>query len=111
MDAIGDGIHSSVITKRAARYLPVVWIIVAPGPVDGLLPGAELDESSILVVLSLVSLVRAGFIVVPPVIVLVVLVIVAPVVVVVSVSVVLVVLRDGSGHRRNWHDKGSSQEE
>lgn len=108
MDAIVDGIHPPHDYEMRGAHLAVVWIIVAPGPIHGLLPGVELDESSILVVLSLVALVRAGFIVVPRVIVLVAFVVVAPVVVVVSVSVIPVVLRDGSGHCR---DKGGSQEE
>jgi len=83
---------------------------VSPAPVDSLLPAVELDESSFFVVLSLVSLVRAVFIVVPGVIVLVVPVVVALVVIALSVSVVLVVLRAGSGHGRNRPGKGGSQE-
>jgi xanthine/uracil permease len=55
--------------------LPVIWITVTPVPVVGLLFAAQLNESTLLVVLGLVPLVRAVFIAVPRVIVLVALVV------------------------------------
>jgi hypothetical protein len=85
----------------------VIWITVTPVPVDGLLPGTQLNERSLLVALGLIPLVRAVFIAVPGVIVLVALVVVALVVlalpiflVVLALPIVLVpvVLRAGSGH-------------
>lgn len=44
---------------------------MAPVPIDGLLPGAQLDESMLLVVFGLVPQVRAIFIAVPGVVVVV----------------------------------------
>src|ERR1700674_1474118 len=89
--------------------LPVIWIIVAPVPVDALLPAVQLHESTPLVVFGLVPLVRAIFITVPSVIVLVALVVVAPVVLALPVFMVPVVLREGSGHHRNRRSQCGSQ--
>ena len=89
--------------------LPVIWIIVAPVPVDALLPAVQLHESTPLVVFGLVPLVRTIFIAVPVVIVLVTPVVVAPVVLALPVLLVSVVLREGSGHRRNRCSQGGSQ--
>ena len=89
--------------------LSVIWIIVAPVPVDALLPAVQLHESTPLVVFGLVPLVRTIFIVVPVVIVLVTLVVVAPVVLALPVFMVPVVLREGSGHHRNRCGQGGSQ--
>jgi len=89
--------------------LSVVWIIVAPVKVDGLLSAVQLNESTLFMVLGLVPLVRAVFIAVPGVIVLVALVVVALVVFALSVFLAPVFLRAGSGHHRNRCSKGSSQ--
>lgn len=88
-----------------------IWITVPPVPVGPLLPVAQLNESTLLVVLGLVPLVRAVFIAVPGVIVLVVLVVVPFVVLPLSVFLVPVVsvLRAGSSHHRNRRSKGRSQ--
>jgi hypothetical protein len=93
---------------RTAISLSVIWIIVTPIPVDGLLPGTQLHESPLLVVLGLIALIRAVLVGVPAVIVLVALVVV-PLVFALTIFVVPVVLRDGSGHHRNGCSKGSSQ--
>src|ERR1700682_3781295 len=89
--------------------LSVIWIIVAPVPVDALLPAVQLHESTPLVVFGLVPLVRTIFITVPVVIVLVTLVIVAPVVLALPVFMVPVVLWEGGGHSRNRCGQGGSQ--
>jgi hypothetical protein len=89
--------------------LPVIWIVVAPTPVDAPLPAVQLHESTPLVVFGLVPLVRTIFITVPGVIVLVTLVVVAPVVFALPVFMVPVVLREGSGHHRNRCGQCSSQ--
>jgi hypothetical protein len=91
---------------------------VTPVPVAILLPSVPLNESTPLVVLGLIPLVRAVFIAVPSVIVLVALVVVSlvdfalPVFLVpvtLPIFLVPVVLRAGRGHRRNRRSKGSSQ--
>jgi hypothetical protein len=76
-----------------------------------LLPVVQLNESTLLVALGLVPLVRAVFIAVPGVIVLVAPVVVAFVVLAVPVFLVPVVsvLRAGSGHHRNRGSKDGSQ--
>src|ERR1700731_3874492 len=89
--------------------LSVIWIIVAPTPVDALLPAVQLHESTPLVVFGLVPLVRAVLIAVPSVIVLVPLVVVAPVVLALPVFMVPVVLWEGGGHHRNRCGQGGSQ--
>src|SRR6266403_566319 len=89
--------------------LPVIWIIVAPTPVDALLPAVQMHESTPLVVSGLVALVRTIFIAVPVVIVLVTLVVVAPVVLALPVFMVPVVLWERSGHHRNRCGQGGSQ--
>jgi hypothetical protein len=88
-----------------------IWITVAPAPVGPLLPVVQLNESTLLVALGLVPLVRAVFIAVPGVIVLVAPVVVAFVVLAVPVFLVPVVsvLGGGSGHHRNRGSKGGSQ--
>jgi hypothetical protein len=96
---------------RTAISLSIIWIIVAPVPVDGLLLRVQLNESTRLVVVGLVPLVRAVFIAVPSVIVLVTLVVVALVVLALPIFLVPVVLRAGSGHHRNRCSKSGSQEE
>jgi hypothetical protein len=97
--------------SKATRpiLLSVIRIVMTPVPVDGLLPGAQLNESPTLVVLGLIPLVRAVFIGVPVVIVLVALVVVALVVLALSIFVIPIVLRAGSGHHCNRRSKGSSQ--
>jgi hypothetical protein len=112
-------IHLSTDHKCCtAISLPVIRIAVTPVPVAPLLPGAQLNESTPLVVLGLIPLVRAVFIAVPSVIVLVALVVVSPVVfalpvflvpVTLPIFAVPVVLRAGRGHHRNGCSKGSSQ--
>src|ERR1700687_5795281 len=97
------------VPKCAGDSLSVIWIIVAPVPVDALLPAVQLHEGTPLVVLGLVPLVRTIFIAVPVVIVLVTPVVVAPVVLALPVLLVSVVLREGSGHRRNRCSQGGSQ--
>jgi hypothetical protein len=87
----------------------VIWIIVAPVPVDGLLPGAQLNESVLLVVLGLVSLVRTILIAVPGVVVLVAPVVIAFVVVGLPVFLVFVVSRVGGSHHCNRCGQGGSQ--
>ena len=82
---------------------------MTPVPVGPLLPGAQLNESTLLAVLGLIPMVLAVFIAVPSVIVLVALVVVSPVVFALPVFLVPVVLRAGSGHRRDRCSKGSSQ--
>src|SRR6202171_3336361 len=89
--------------------LSVSCVIVAPVPVDGLLPAVQLHESTPLVVFGLVPLVRTIFIAVPVVIVLVTIVVIAPVVLALPVFMVPVVLREGSGHHRNRCGQGGSQ--
>jgi hypothetical protein len=89
--------------------LPIIWIIVAPIPVDALLPAVQLHESTPLMVFGLVSLVRTIFITVPSVIVLVTLVVVAPVVLALPVFMVPVVLWEGGGHHRYRSGQGGSQ--
>src|ERR1022692_1096508 len=89
--------------------LSVIWITVAPTPVDGLLPAAQLHERPLLVVLGLVPLVRMVFTAVPGVIVLVALVVVALVVLALPIFLVSIVLRAGGGHHRNRCIKGGSQ--
>ena len=82
---------------------------MTPVPVDALLPGAQLNESPLLVVLGLIPLVRAVFVGVPVVIVLVAFVLVTLVVLALSVFVVPIVLSAGSGHGCYRCNKGSSQ--
>jgi hypothetical protein len=98
---------------RTAISLPVIRITVTPVPVDGPLPVVQLNERSPLVVLGPIPLVGAVFVGVPVVIVLVAPVVVTLVVLVLSIFlsifVVPVVLRSGSGHRRNRCNQGSSQ--
>ena len=98
--------------------LSVIWITVTPVPVVGLLFAAQLNESTRLVVLGLVPLVRAVSMAVPRVIVLVALVVVALVVLALPIFLVSlvpwapfvpVVLRAGSGHHRNRCSKDGSQ--
>jgi hypothetical protein len=81
---------------RTAISLFVVWIIVTPVPVDGLLPGTQLNERPLLVVLGLIALIRAVFVGVPVVIVLVALVVVTLVVLALTIFVVPIVLRDAA---------------
>jgi hypothetical protein len=110
MDAITFDIHLSTITNAlTAISLPVIWITVTPVPVDGLLPGTQLNESPPLVVLGLIPLVRAVLVGVPVVIVLVALIVVTLIVLALSIFVVPIVLRAGSGHHCNRCSKGSSQ--
>src|ERR1700738_2380052 len=98
------------VTQNAqCDSLPVIWIIVAPVPVDALLPAVQLHESTPLVAFGLVPLVRTIFITVPVVIVLVTLVVVAPVVLALPVFMVPVVLWEGGGHHRNRCGQGGSQ--
>jgi hypothetical protein len=94
---------------RRAISLFVIWIIVTPVPVDGLLPSTQLNERPLLVVLGLIALIRAVFIGVPVVIVLVAPVVVTLVVLALTIFVVPIVLRDGNGHHRNGCRKGSGQ--
>src|ERR1700687_578107 len=94
---------------RTAISLSVVRIAVTPVPVAGLLPGVQLSERPLLVVLGLIPLVRAVFVGVPVVIVLVAFVVVTLVVFAFSVFVVPIVLRAGSGHHGNRCREGSSQ--
>jgi hypothetical protein len=94
---------------HTAISLSVIWITVTPVPVDALLPGAQLNERSLLVVLGLIPLVRAVFVGVPVVIVLVALVVVTLVVLALSVFVVPIILGAGSGHHCSRCSKGSSQ--
>lgn len=82
---------------------------MTPIPVDGLLPGTQLNKSPLFVVLGLIPLVRTIFIGVPVVIVLVAFVIVTLVVLALSIFMVLIILRAGRGHHRNRCSKGSSQ--
>jgi hypothetical protein len=93
--------------------LIVIWIVVAPAPVPGLLPSVQPIEIPRLVVVGLVPLVRAAFIIVPGVIVLVAPVVVAPVVLVLPVFLVLVfpapVFLRAGGHHRKRCGKGGSQ--
>src|SRR5260370_21398088 len=89
--------------------LPVIWIIVAPVPVDALLPAVQLHESTPLVVFALVPLVRTIFITVPVVIVLVALVVVAPVVLALPVFMVPVVLWAAGRRHRNRCGQGGRQ--
>src|ERR1700693_103837 len=100
---------SRTVPKCPGDWLSVIWIIVAPVPVDALLPAVQLHESTPLVVFGLVPLVRTIFIAVPVVIVLVTLVVVAPVVLVLPIFTVPVVLRASSGHHRDRCSKGGSQ--
>jgi hypothetical protein len=55
---------------RTAISLSVIRIAVTPVPVIGLVPGVQLNESPLFVVLGLIPLVRAAFVGVPVVIVL-----------------------------------------
>ena len=105
-------------TCLTAISLSVIRIAVTPVPVATLLPSVQLNESTPLVVLGLIPLVRAVFIPVPSVIVLVALVVVSlvdfalPVFLVpvtLPIFLVPVVLRAGRGHRRNRCSQGSSQ--
>lgn len=95
------------------EQLSVVWIIVAPVPVDGLLLSVQPNESTPLVVLGLVPLVRAVFIAVPGVIVLVAPVVVTPVVLDFPIFLVPVLvpvfLRAASSHQGNRRCKDGSQ--
>jgi len=102
-----EGAHGDLLSVLGSD----IWITVAPTPVGPLLPAAQLNESTLLVVLGLVPLVRAVFIAVPGVIVLVALVVVAFVVLTVPVFLVPVVsvLRAGSGHHCNRCSKDGSQ--
>src|ERR1700687_1938002 len=100
---------SRTVPKCPGDWLSVIWIIVAPVPVDALLPAVQLHESTPLVVFGLVPLVRTIFIVVPVVIVLVTLDVVAPVVLALPVFMVPVVLRERGGHHRNRCGQGGSQ--
>jgi hypothetical protein len=108
-DAVAFDIHLSTIRLRKAVSLSVIRITVTPVPVDGLLPGVQLNESAPLMVLGLIPLVRAVFVGVPVVIVLVALVVVTLVVLALSIFVIPIVLWAGSGHHRNRCSKGSSQ--
>jgi hypothetical protein len=93
-------------------FLSVIRVIVAPFPVDGLLTGIQLNERTPLMLLGLVSLVRAVFVVVPGVVVLVGPVVVAFVVLALPVFVFsVVVLLASSGHHRNRRSQGGSQKE
>ena len=92
-----------------AISLSVVRIAVTPVPVAPLLPSAQLNESTPLVVLGLIPPVRAVFIAVPSVIVLVAPVVVSLVDFALPVFLVPVTLRAGRGHHRNGCSKGSSQ--
>jgi hypothetical protein len=103
---------------RLAISLSVIRIAVTPVPVAILLPSVQLNESTPLVVLGLIPLVRAVFIAVPSVVVLVALVVVSLVdfalpaflvPVTLPIFLVPVVLRAGRGHRRNRCSKGGSQ--
>jgi hypothetical protein len=89
--------------------LPVIWITVPPAPIDAPLPVVQLNESTLLMVLGLVPLVRAVFVGVPSVVVLVAFIVVALVVLAVSIFFSPVVLRGGSGHHCYGCPKGSSQ--
>jgi hypothetical protein len=89
--------------------LSVIWITVAPVPIDAPLPVVQLNESTLLMVLGLVPLVRAIFVGVPSVVVLVAFIVVALVVLALSIFFSPVVLRGGSGHHCNRCRKGSSQ--
>jgi len=82
---------------------------VTPVPVDGLLPGTQLNEIPLFVVLGLVPLVGAVFVGVPVVIVLVALVVVTLVVLGLFIFVVPIILRAGSGHHCNRCGQGRSQ--
>jgi len=82
---------------------------VTPVPVDGLLSSIQLNESTPLVVLGLIALVRAVFVGVPVVIVFVALVVVALVVLALSIFAIPIVLWAGSGHHRNRCSKSSGQ--
>src|SRR6202521_3389766 len=114
-DASGEFPPTSERSPNAqCDSLSVIWVIVAPVPVDGLLPAVQLHESTLLVVFGLVPLVRTIFIAVPVVIVLVTLVVVAPVVLVLPIFLlpiflVPVVLRAGSSQHRDRCSKGGSQ--
>jgi uncharacterized membrane protein YuzA (DUF378 family) len=82
---------------------------VAPLPVVGLLPSAQMNEGMLLVVFGLVPLVRAVFVGVPSVIVLVAFVVIALVVLALLVFFFPVVLRASSSHHRNRCSKDGSQ--
>jgi hypothetical protein len=109
VERCSSDIHLSTITNAMAISLSVIGVTVPPVPVDGLLPGTQLNESPLLVVLGLIPLVRTIFVGVPVVIVLVALVVVPLVVLALSIFMVLIILRAGSGHHRNRRGKGSSQ--
>ena len=95
---------------RKPISLSVIRITVTPVPVDGLLPGVQLNESPPLMMLGLIPLVRAVFIGVPVVIVLVALVVITFIVVLVSsIFVIPLLLWPGSGHHRNRCGNCSSQ--
>ena len=89
--------------------LSVIRITVPPVPIDAPFPIVQLNESTFLMVLGLVPLVRAIFVGVPIVVVLVAFVVVALVVLALSMFFSPVVLRGGSGHHCNRCRKGSSQ--
>lgn len=82
---------------------------MAPVKVDGLLPTVQFNESTLLVVLGLIPLVRAVFIAIPGVIVLVTIVAVALVVLALSIFLVPVVFWAGNGHYGNRCSEGGSQ--
>ena len=107
-DELGEVDIPSAITNAQGDSLSVIWIAVTPVPIDALLPGVQLNESTLLVVLGLIPLVRAVFVGVPVVIVLVALVVIT-LIVLGSIFMVPIVLRAGSGHHRNRCSKGSSQ--
>src|ERR1700732_2250475 len=98
--------HPPRHTNARDQQLLVIWIIVTPVPVNGLLLGFQLNERTRLVVLTLIPLVRAVFIAIPSVIVLV-FPVVVPLIVfdllvfLVPVVSVSVVLWAGGGHHRN----------
>jgi hypothetical protein len=97
------------LTNADGDSLSVIWMSVAPVPVDGLLPSVQPIEIASLVMLGLVPLVRAAFIIVPGVVVLVGSVVIASVVVVLPLFLAPVVLRARRSHHRNRGCKGGSQ--
>ena len=108
-DELGEVDIPSAITNAQGDSLSVIWIAVTPVPIDALLPGVQLNESTLLVVLGLIPLVRAVFVGVPVVIVLVALVVIALVVLALSIFAIPIVLRTGRGHHRNRCSKSSGQ--
>ena len=84
-------LHRGRSASAHGDSLSVIWITVTPVPVVGLLFAAQLNESTLLVLLGLVPLVRAVFMAVPRVIVLVVFVVVALVVLALPIFLVSLV--------------------